>query len=119
MGIIIAFAVIIAAVLFKLRYRPEGRTALYLFGMCVAAAVIMLLSVGSTTSTGMLFYAAELVVCALIVFAYRYEARRQAVARAARKQAAAARAAQERVMQASRKPLSCFAAFTESVGEAA
>ncbi len=120
MGIIIALAVAAAAVFFKFKYRPEGSNTARIFSVCIAAAVVMVLSVGSTSAVGMLYYLAEIAVCSLIVLFYRHEARREAVARAARKQAVAARASEERIiMQTNRKPLTCFAAFTESVGEAA
>ncbi|MBE6759527.1 MAG: hypothetical protein E7554_05480 [Ruminococcaceae bacterium] len=125
MGIIIAVAVIIAAVFFKLRYRPEGDDAFTLFGVCMIAGIVMLLTVGSLSSfSGVLFYAVELAVCALIVLSFRCEARREAAARARKMAAAKQRAAEERaIAQRQRRPLSCFAAFTEtaveSVGRAA
>jgi len=121
MGIIIAVAVIVTAVFFKLRYRPEGDNAMVMFGVCIAAGVVMTLTVGSLSSwSGVAFYLAELAICALLVLCFRYEAKRQAAARA-RKRAAARRAAQERAafQLHERRPLTCFAAFTETVGEAA
>lgn len=120
MNIIIAAAVIFAAVFFKLRYRPEGKPAGTMFGVCVFAAVVMMLTVGSLSSVaGALFYLAELVICSLVVLLYRREGRCQAAIRA-RKAAAAKRAAQERAMaQAQRKALSCYAAFTDVCAEAA
>jgi len=119
MTIIIAVAVIFAAVFFKMRYRPDGKSAATMFGVCVFAGVVMLLSVGTLSSAGILFYVAELVICSLVVLLYRREGRCQAAVRA-RKAAAAKRAAQERAMaQAQRKALSCYAAFTEVCGEAA
>lgn len=120
MGIIIAAAVIFAAVFFRLRYRPQGGNAVTMFGVCLFAGVVMILTVGSLSSwSGVLFYLAELAVCSLLVLTYRYEARRQAAARA-RKRAAIRAAREQKVIQLQqRKPLTCFAAFTESVSEAA
>ena len=121
MGIIIAVAIIIAAVFFRLRYRPEGENAATMFTVCLMAGAVMLLTVGSLSSwSGLLFYAVEIALCALMVLSYRYEARRQAAVRA-RKRAAARRAAREQkvIQLEQRRPLTCFAAFTESVGEAA
>lgn len=121
MGIIIAVAVIFAAVFFRMRYRPQGDNAVTMFSVCIIAGAVMLLTVGSLASwSGVLFYLAELVICALMVLCYGYEARRQAAVRA-RRRAAARRAAREQtvIQLQQRKPLSCFAAFTESVGEAA
>jgi len=115
MGIIIAVAVIIAAVFFKLRYRPEGDNAFTMFGVCMIAGIVMLLTVGSLSSwSGVLFYVVELAVCALIVLSYRCEARREAAVRARKAAAAKQRAAEESAMLNQRRPLSCFAAFTET-----
>lgn len=121
MGIIIAVAIIFAAVFFRLRYRPEGENASTMFTVCLMAGAVMLLTVGSLSSwSGLLFYAVEIALCALMVLSYRYEARRQAAVRA-RKRAAVRRAAREQkvIQLEQRRPLTCFAAFTESVGEAA
>jgi|GEM_PF-6346504 len=121
MNIIIAAAVIIAAVIFKLRYRPEGSSASTLFGVCMFSALVMLLTVGSLSSfSGVMFYLAELVICSLVVMLYRREGRCQAAARV-RRQAAARRAAEERAMAEARqrRVLSSYAAFTDVCGEAA
>jgi len=126
MGIFIAAAVLLTAIFFRMRYRPEGKAAIVLFGACLVSSTAMALSIGTFSRVGILFYLAEIAICSLVVLSYRYEARRQAAVRAARKQAAAARAAQERLIaQSQRRSLSSYAAFTdytdytESVGEAA
>ena len=121
MGIIIAVAVIIASVFFKLRYRPKGDNAFTLFGVCMIAGVVMLLTVGSLSSwCGVFFYAVEFAVCALIVLSFRREARREAAAaaRARKMSAAVQRAAEEHAIAQSRpRSLSCFAAFIETAAE--
>ena len=119
MGIIIAVAVIIAAVFFKLRYRPKSDNAFTLFGVCMVAGIVMLLTVGSLSSwSGVLFYAIELAVCAVIVLSFRCEARREAAVRARKTAAARQRAAEESAIAQSRpRSLSCFAAFTETAAE--
>lgn len=119
MGIIIAAAVIIFAVFLKLRYRPKSDNAFTLFGVCMIAGFVMLLTVGSLSSwSGVLFYAIELALCVLIVLSFRCEARREAAVRARKLAAAKQRAAEERAIAQSRpRSLSCFAAFTETSAE--
>ncbi len=119
MNIIIAAAVIIAALFFRMKYRPQGQASDIMFGVCAVTSVVMLLGTGTFSLVSMLFYLCELTICSVIVLAYRRECRCQAAQRA-RKTAAARRAAQERAAeQARRRTLSSYAAFTDVYGEAA
>ncbi len=88
-----------------------------MFGVCIFAGVVMSLAVGGLSSW--LFYLAEAAVCSLLVLGYRYEARRQAAERTQKLAAKRAVRKAEIIQLHERKPLSCFAAFTETVGEAA
>lgn len=122
MGIIIAFAVFAAVAFLRLRYRPAGKNAVRLFYTCLFAGVVMLLGVGTLSSwSGVAFYLADAVICSLLVLSYRVEAKRQAAVRAKRRAARRAAISEQTACPAytERRPLSSFAAFTESVGEAA
>lgn len=123
MGFVICVMVMASVLFIKLKYRPRGNDAQKLFSICIIAGISVLLAVGSITSlAGVLYYAADIAICSAIVLTYRYEARRQAVVREKKqreRKIAAIMKKRTDEQAAQRRPLSCFAAFTEQTSEAA
>ena len=95
MNIIIGCVIVIAALYLKLRFRPEGALAKYLFGFTVLAGVVSMLTVECyATFAMMLWPVADIILSGLILRNYRNEVMRQVEAREARA-AAQRRAAAE------------------------
>ena len=96
MNIIIGVIMVAAALYLKLRYRPEGTLAKYLFGFTVLAGVVSMLTVESYANIWLMLWPVfDIVVSGLIVRCYYNEAVRQAEVREVRAEAQR-RAAAER-----------------------
>ena len=85
MNIIIGCVVIIAALYLKLRFRPEGTLAKYLFGFSVLAGIVSMLTVESYATVAMMLWpVVDIILSGLILRNYQNEVMRQVEAREAR-----------------------------------
>lgn len=96
MNIIIGCVVIIAALYLKLKFRPEGALAKYLFGFSVLAGIVSMLTVECYATLAMMLWPViDIILSGLILRNYQNEVMRQVEAREVRA-AAQRRAAVER-----------------------
>lgn len=120
MNIIIGVIMVAAALYLKLRYRPEGTLAKYLFGFTVLAGIVSMLTIECyATFRMMLWPVVDIVLCGLIFRCYYNEAMRQVEAREARaeaeRRAAAEHARKKSEMARMRSRASVFAISGESI----
>ncbi|MBQ9994667.1 MAG: hypothetical protein IJP17_08155 [Clostridia bacterium] len=123
MNIILGIAICIAAVILKFKYRPQGSDASQLFFISVGAGVVTMLTVNSFSGFGsFVALVLELALSALILLAYRTEARRQYAIRRERSMAksrAMARAAEFAAAMSAPRSRTSVVALTEHFGDLA